>query len=133
MSQIILVAETGADIPPELAAQYNIRIVPMHVSFGSTTRDDGTFPSEEVCTYYELTRELPKTSGYADQAPEYAVGRSRAAAVEDGDFEAQEWIAQGARLLPDPVQPGGGDISKEAAAIDQAGGVSAHPPKYRAV
>lgn len=63
MSQIILVAETGADIPPELAAQYNIRIVPMHVSFGSTTRDDGTFPSEEVCTYYDLTRELPKTSG----------------------------------------------------------------------
>lgn len=63
MSQIILVAETGADIPPELAAQYNIRIVPMHVSFGGTTRDDGTFPSDEVCSYYERVRELPRTSG----------------------------------------------------------------------
>lgn len=63
MSQIILVAETGADIPPELAAQYNIRTVPMHVSFGGTTRDDGTFPSDEVCSYYERVRELPRTSG----------------------------------------------------------------------
>lgn len=63
MGNIILVAETGADIPPELAQQYNIQIVPMHVSFGNVTRDDGTFPSEEICTYYERTKELPKTSG----------------------------------------------------------------------
>lgn len=62
MGKVILVAETGADIPPELAQQYNIQIVPMHVSFGSETRDDGTFPSEEICAYYERTGELPKTS-----------------------------------------------------------------------
>ena len=35
----------------------------MHVSFGDDTRDDGAFPSEEICAYYERTRELPKTSG----------------------------------------------------------------------
>ena len=63
MSNIILVAETGADIPPELAQRHGIRIVPMHVSFGSETRDDGTFPSEEICAYYERTGVLPKTSG----------------------------------------------------------------------
>ncbi len=63
MSSIILVAETGADIPPELAQRYGIRIVPMHVSFGSETRDDGTFPPEEICAYYERTGVLPKTSG----------------------------------------------------------------------
>lgn len=63
MSNIILVAETGADIPPELAQRYGIRIVPMHVSFGSETRDDGTFPPEEICAYYERTGVLPKTSG----------------------------------------------------------------------
>ena len=32
-------------------------------SFGDVTRDDGTFPSEEICAYYERTRELPRTSG----------------------------------------------------------------------
>ena len=51
MSKIILVAETGADIPPELAQRHGIRIVPMHVSFGSETRDDGAFPPEEICAY----------------------------------------------------------------------------------
>ena len=30
MSEFILLAETGADIPAELAAQYNIQTVPMH-------------------------------------------------------------------------------------------------------
>ncbi|MDE6281160.1 MAG: DegV family EDD domain-containing protein, partial [Oscillospiraceae bacterium] len=58
-----MVAETGADIPPETAQRYGIHIVPMHVSFGSVTRDDGTFPSEEICTYYQSTKQLPKTSG----------------------------------------------------------------------
>lgn len=62
-NRIILVAETGADIPPELAERYGIQIVPMHVSFGDTTRDDGTFPSEEICAYYDRTGQLPKTSG----------------------------------------------------------------------
>ena len=60
---IILMAETGADIPPELAQRYHIHIVPMHVTFGTETRDDGTFPSEEVCEFYEKTGILPKTSG----------------------------------------------------------------------
>ena len=62
MSKIVLVAETGADIPPELARHHNIHIVPMHVSFGDKTRDDGTFPAEEICAYYARTGELPKTS-----------------------------------------------------------------------
>ena len=60
---IILVAETGADIPAETALRRGIEIVPMHVSFGAETRDDGSFPSEEICAYYERTGELPKTSG----------------------------------------------------------------------
>ena len=60
---IVLVAETGADIPTELAERYRIQIVPMHVTFGEETRDDGTFPSEEICAFYERTGILPKTSG----------------------------------------------------------------------
>ena len=63
MKPIILVAETGSDITPELASQYGIQIVPMHVSFDNTTLDDGSFPVQKICDYYEETGKLPKTSG----------------------------------------------------------------------
>lgn len=63
MSSIILVAETGSDITPELASQYGIQIVPMHVSFDKETLDDGTFPAQKICDYYRSTGKLPKTSG----------------------------------------------------------------------
>lgn len=60
---VILVTETGADIPPELVREYGIQIVPMHVTFDTETRDDGTFPAEEICGFYNRTGILPKTSG----------------------------------------------------------------------
>ena len=63
MSSIILVAETGSDITPELALQYNIQIVPMHVNFGEETLDDGSFPAQKIVDYYRETGKLPKTSG----------------------------------------------------------------------
>ena len=63
MNRIVLVAETGSDITPELAAQYGIHIIPMHVSFDDTTLDDGTFPAEKIRDYYQSTGKLPKTSG----------------------------------------------------------------------
>ena len=63
MQKIIILAETGSDISPELAEEYGIRLVPMHVSFGNITKDDGSFPPEEVCEYYEKTGKVPKTSG----------------------------------------------------------------------
>ena len=52
---IVLLAETGSDITPEIAAKYGIYIVPMHVQMGDITKDDGSFPPEEVCEYYEKT------------------------------------------------------------------------------
>jgi len=63
MSSIILLAETGSDITPELAAQHHVRLVPMHVSLGDVTLDDGTFPAEDVHAYYERTGKTPTTSG----------------------------------------------------------------------
>ena len=63
MSSIILLAETGSDITPELAAQHNVRLVPMHVSLGDVTLDDGSFPAEDIHTYYERTGKTPTTSG----------------------------------------------------------------------
>ncbi len=63
MQQIILMAETGSDITSELATQYQIHIVPMHVAFGESTKDDGSFPAEDICTFYQTTGKLPTTSG----------------------------------------------------------------------
>ena len=63
MSSIILVAETGSDITKDLANQYNIQMVPMHVSFDNETLDDAAFPVLKIVDYYKETGKLPKTSG----------------------------------------------------------------------
>ena len=63
MEKYILLVETGADLPDDLAAQFHIQKVPMHVSFGSDTRDDGTIPIHELFSYYKETNSLPQTSG----------------------------------------------------------------------
>ena len=63
MKKIILVAETGSDITVDLAQKYGIEIVPMHVSFGTDTLDDGAFPVEKIVDFYKTTGKLPQTSG----------------------------------------------------------------------
>lgn len=63
MSHIILIAETGSDTPPALAKELGVILVPMHVSLGDITLDDGTFPPEDVCAYYDRTGKCPTTSG----------------------------------------------------------------------
>ena len=63
MKKIILMAETGSDITKELSLQYDIQMVPMHVSFDTETFDDGAFPVVKICDYYKETGKLPKTSG----------------------------------------------------------------------
>lgn len=63
MNPILLMAESGSDITPEVAAKYGVTIVPMHVAFGGETRDDGSFPVTEMFAHYANTRDLPRTSG----------------------------------------------------------------------
>jgi len=63
MNPILLVAESGSDITPEIAEKYGVTIVPMHVAFGGETRDDGSFPVTEMFAHYAKTRDLPRTSG----------------------------------------------------------------------
>lgn len=63
MSKIILMAESGSDITPEIAKEYGIIIVPMHVAFGGETRDDGSFPVTQMFDHYKKTHEPPRTSG----------------------------------------------------------------------
>lgn len=61
--KIILMAETGSDITPGLAAEYGIKMVPMHVAFDTDTVDDGSFPVEKIVEFYRSSGRLPKTSG----------------------------------------------------------------------
>lgn len=61
--KMILMAETGSDITPELAEQLGAVLIPMHVCMGDQTLDDGSFPAEEVCAYYDRTGKVPTTSG----------------------------------------------------------------------
>ncbi|NTU89505.1 MAG: DegV family protein [Actinobacteria bacterium] len=62
MNGTILVAETGADIPTEIAAKYGIWILPMHISLDGENLDDGAFPVERIYEYHKRTRKLPTTS-----------------------------------------------------------------------
>ena len=63
MNNIILVAETGSDVPKDIAEKMGIFLVPMHVTMGNDTFDDGTFPVEKIYEYYNDTNKIPKTSG----------------------------------------------------------------------
>ncbi|MCD8023359.1 MAG: DegV family EDD domain-containing protein [Lachnospiraceae bacterium] len=63
MKKWIIVAESGSDITYDEARKLGVEIVPMYVSMGGKSYDDGTFPSDDICKYYEETKELPKTSG----------------------------------------------------------------------
>lgn len=62
MRKYILLAETGADIPKDIVKEYGLYIVPMHVSFDDTTKDDGSFPTTDLFAFYKTTGRLPKTS-----------------------------------------------------------------------
>ena len=63
MSKILITAETGSDVPKALAEELGIPLIPMHVSMGDETLDDGTFPPEDVCAYYKRNGKIPTTSG----------------------------------------------------------------------
>lgn len=63
MKKIVITAESGSDMTVEQAREYGVFIVPMHVTMGEKSYEDGSFPPEEICEYYKKTGILPKTSG----------------------------------------------------------------------
>ena len=48
MSDIVIVAESGSDIPASEAAELGVELVPMHVSIGDATIDDGSLDPAEM-------------------------------------------------------------------------------------
>lgn len=63
LTKYIITTESGSDLPKELIDRYNIHIVPMHVTMGENTYDDGSFEVQKAFDFYEETGTLPKTSG----------------------------------------------------------------------
>lgn len=62
MKKIVIVAETGADIPLEIVEKYELNIIPMYVNFDDETRKDGSFPVSMIYDYHVKTGKLPQTS-----------------------------------------------------------------------
>lgn len=63
MSEIVIIAESGSDVPAAEAAELGIEIVPMHVSIGQKTIDDGDLPPAEMLEECRQLGVLPRTSG----------------------------------------------------------------------
>ena len=59
MGKVILMAEIGGDIPVDQARE----LVPMHVSVGDATIDDGELPPAEMLERCRQLGVLPRTSG----------------------------------------------------------------------
>ena len=62
MSKIIILTESGADLPLDLVKLYNIQVVPMHVIMGDRSYADGSIAVTEVYDYYQRTKKVPSTS-----------------------------------------------------------------------
>lgn len=53
MNKYIITTESRSDLPKEIAERYNIQIVPMHVTMGDETFEDGSFPVQDAFDFYE--------------------------------------------------------------------------------
>lgn len=63
MQAVRIVTDSVADIPPDLARKYGIRVVPAYVHFGIRTYRDGVdLTPEEFYSRLASEKELPKTS-----------------------------------------------------------------------
>jgi DegV family protein with EDD domain len=62
MSKYIIVTESGADLPREIASRSDVHVLPMHVIIDGEDYLDGSMTTEELCSYYDRTGKIPTTS-----------------------------------------------------------------------
>ena len=63
MKQVVITADSAADLPKELAEKYDIKIMPMNVIVdGKVLRDGVDITPDEIFGYVEKSGEIPKTS-----------------------------------------------------------------------
>jgi len=62
MNKFIILTESGADLPLDLADLHQIRVLPMHVIMDNVDYPDGSISVTEVYDYYKRTKKVPTTS-----------------------------------------------------------------------
>lgn len=63
MSEIIITCDSTADLPLEVCKKYNIGVIPLGVTLGDTTYQDGVnITPDEIYAHHAKTGELPKTT-----------------------------------------------------------------------
>ena len=63
MKEVIITADSAADIPQNIAREYGIKIMPMHVIAGGEEKNDGVdITAPQVFDYVDKTGKIPKTS-----------------------------------------------------------------------
>lgn len=63
MKQVVITADSAADIPKSIAEKYKIKIMPMHVIVGGEEKNDGVdITAPQIFEYVDKTGEIPKTS-----------------------------------------------------------------------
>jgi DegV family protein with EDD domain len=62
MKKIIILTESGADLPLDLVKLHNIEVVPMHILMEDKSYEDGSISVTEVYDYYKRTKKVPSTS-----------------------------------------------------------------------
>ena len=63
MRKYYIVAESGADIPPEIIKKHDIRVVQMHVEMAEKDYLDKDVSLDELIGCFERTGKIPKTAG----------------------------------------------------------------------
>lgn len=72
MKKIIILTESGTDLPIDLANLHHIHVIPMHVMIGNNHYEDGSIDVTEVYDYYNKTNKLPTTSAVNPNEYKYA-------------------------------------------------------------
>ena len=63
MKKVVITVDSAADIPPEIAEEYGIKIVPMCVVFKGKPMQDGVnIDAHRIFDFVENTGEIPKTT-----------------------------------------------------------------------
>src|SRR5512143_4349281 len=103
---VSIVTDSTSDIPPDIARELNITVIPVHVIFGEQSFDDGvTITREEFYRRLKTARILPTTS--TPSAGEFAETYQRLGGEIVSIHVASAWssllnVAQiGASLAPE--------------------------------
>jgi DegV family protein with EDD domain len=62
MRNIIILTESGTDLPVDLVKKYNIQVVPMHVIIGGDDYLDGYMLPTDIFDYYKRRKKIPSTA-----------------------------------------------------------------------